>query len=242
MGAKGRGKKAAPVEQLPTVVAYKGFDANWQCRGFQYAVGGTYTHEGSVEACAAGFHSCENPLDVLSYYGFVSDSGKPNRFAIVEAGGEIARHDQDTKLASAQITIKAEIRVPEIVTAVVKWVTSLCKPADSNHATGYRSASSATGDRSASSATGDQSASLNTGWYGRSEITTADPSKNLGAVAIATGYRGTVRAPLGSAIVACYRDAEGNLLHIRAGIVGQSAIKPDTFYRLNASGEFEEVT
>ncbi|RAI29423.1 DUF7666 domain-containing protein, partial [Rhodoplanes serenus] len=43
---------AAAVEQ--TVTAYKGFDQQLRCRGYQYEVGKTYEHTGKVEACASG--------------------------------------------------------------------------------------------------------------------------------------------------------------------------------------------
>ena len=108
-------------------------------------------------------------------------------------------------------------------------------------ATGYSSASSATGDSSASSATGDRSASLTTGWYSSSEIKPHEEGKPLHAVAAAVGGESKARAPEGSAIVLCYRNNDGELIHIRASKIGDNGIKPDTWYSLNENGEFVEA-
>ena len=224
-------KKAAEAIQ-----AFKGFGPDWKCLDMQYRLGGTYTHDGKVVVCNSGFHSCEYPLDAFAYYPPVTDAGV-SRYAIVEASGEIARHGDDSKIACAQLTIKAEMHIPDIVSHAIKWVLAQCKPANAEHATGDQSASSTTGDLSASSATGDRSAALTTGVAGSAEITPCDPGANMSAVAIATGEGGKARAPLGSAIVLCYRNDDGDLIHIRAGIAGRD-IEPSAWYSLDARGEF----
>ena len=221
MAKKDKSKTASPEAGEPVVTAYKGFTKDWKCNDYQYEVGKTFEHPGKVERCATGFHSCENPIDVFLYY-----VPGESRYAIVEASGQIDREENgDTKLASAKIHIKAELQIPAIVTAAIAWITSKAKPADVAHSEGSRSASSATGDSSASSATGDRSASSVEG-------------KN--AVAMNIGILGKAKAGKDGAIVLCNHDAEYNIRHIRASKVGENGIKPDVWYVLNASGEFEE--
>ena len=111
-------KRAAKAKATDTVVAYKGTDKNMACRGYQFALGETYEHTGRVVACESGFHACENPFDVWSYYG----PADGNRFFRVTLSGEMARHGDDSKIAAGRITFDAELRLPDLVNDAVKWV------------------------------------------------------------------------------------------------------------------------
>ncbi|HEJ6561721.1 TPA: hypothetical protein SL894_002736 [Pseudomonas aeruginosa] len=254
-------KKKAASEEV--VTAYKGFKQDLTCRGYQFEIGGTYKHEGEVEACASGFHSCEYPLDVFGYY-----APGESRFAIVKASGQLSRHDDDSKIASATLVVEAEISMPTMISRALDWIMSKVdksveqtvvgetasntgdysaasntgnRSAASN--TGYQSAASNTGNRSAASNTGDYSAASNTGDYSAASNTgykSAAEVSGKESVAASLGIEGRARASAGSAIVLCHRDDEGRLIHIRASKVGENGVEPDTWYQLNAEGEFVE--
>jgi len=220
---------------MEPITSFKGFDKNLQCRGFQFELGKTFIHEGDVRACNSGFHACEYPLGVFNYY-----SPAKSRFAVVEQTGELSRGGGDSKVSSRAIHIKEEIGIQALITAALEFIMSRCDPASSAHATGDMSASSATGGRSASSATGDMSASLTTGFESHSEILPYPDGNPMNAIAIAAGGDSWARAPEGCAIVLCYRDHDGKIIHVRASKVGENGVKPNVWYSLDENGEFME--
>ncbi|WP_410753322.1 DUF7666 domain-containing protein [Citrobacter youngae] len=249
------------------ITTFKGFKQDLTCRGFQFEIGKTFEHEGKVRACSSGFHSCEYPLDCFSYY-----PPAESRYAEAVAEGDVSREDGgDSKIASASITIKAELSVHQLVTRAIEWIWNRVDKSLEQTNTGYRSAASNTGDYSAASNTGDYSAASNTGDYSAASNTgyrsaasntgdysaasnTGDYSaaSNTGyqsaaevsgshSVAAAFGIESKARASENSAIVVCYRNDEGELIHIRASKVGDNCVKPDTWYTLDEDGQFVEI-
>ncbi|EBS7205256.1 hypothetical protein CCR28_25005 [Salmonella enterica] len=321
------------------MVTFKGFNKDLKCRDFQFEIGKTFHHEGKVEACGSGFHACECPFDVFSYY-----PPAESRYAETISFGVIDREEiGDTKIASASITIKAELTLPQFIQRGIEWIWSKIDKSleqqimtgDQSAATntGYQSAATNTGDQSAATNTGDQSAATNTGdqsaatntgdqsaatntgyrsaatntgnrsaatntgnwsaatntgnrsaatntgnWSAATNTGNRSAATNTGdrsaatntgnwsaatntgyqsaatntgnwsaaevsgsqSVAAAFGIEGKARASEGAAIVLCYRDEDGELIHIRASKVGENGIMPDTWYQLDEDGEFVE--
>ena len=213
------------------IIAYKGFDENLKCRDYQYEIGGTFEHKGKVNACKSGFHACEYPLDVFSYYPPSS-----SRFAIVKMYGETSKGDDDTKIASAKITIETEIKLPEMINRAVDWIKNKVNWSDDNLLnTGDWSAATNIGYQSAATNTGNRSAATNTGDLSASKVS------GRGSVAIAIGRDSKSKADNGGAIVCVYRDYNGDLMHIKASKVGENGIKANTWYTLDVNGWFVEV-
>ena len=165
------------------IKGFKGFDKDLKCRGYQYEVGQDFQEEGKIEVCSKGFHFCENPFDVFSYYPPSAENGI-NRYCVVEGGGSIDKDSDDTKIACSKLHISAEIGLKGLVEAGIKFILDKVNWKDCKESnTGYQSAATNTGDQSAATNTGYQSAATNTGC--RSAATnTGDQS-----AATNTGYR-----------------------------------------------------
>ncbi|EIM9490546.1 hypothetical protein LN850_001606 [Salmonella enterica] len=213
------------------IVTFKGFNKDLTCRDFQFAIGETFHHDGKVEACGSGFHACECPFDVFSYY-----PPAESRYAETISFGVIDREEEgDTKIASASITIKSELTLPQFIQRGIEWIWSkIDKSLEQQIMTGNRSAATNTGNQSAATNTGNQSAATNTGCQSAAEVSGSQ------SVAASLGIKGKSRASEGGAIVLCYRDKNGELIHIRASKVGENGIMPNTWYQLNEDGEFVE--
>ncbi|EAR8747511.1 hypothetical protein E3M10_16200 [Salmonella enterica] len=213
------------------IVTFKGFNKDLKCRDFQFEIGKTFHHDGKVEACGSGFHACECPFDVFSYY-----PPAESRYAETISFGVTDREEEgDTKIASASITIKAELTLPQFIQRGIEWIWSkIDNSLEQQIMSGYRSAATNTGNQSAATNTGYRSAATNTGYQSAAEVSGSQ------SVAASLGIKGKSRASEGGAIVLCYRDKNGELIHIRASKVGENGIMPNTWYQLNEDGEFVE--
>lgn len=209
---------------------YKGTNKNLQCLGYQFTLGKTEEIEGKIKLCERGFHACESPLDVFSYY-----PPTDGRYFEAELDGVTDEHGNDSKRVGRKITLGAEIGIPGLVKAHVEYVNEHINRKKTEKSTGDLSAATNTGDQSAATSTGYRSAATSTG-YQSAATSTGDRSaatvETGGSVAICTGKDGKARAGIGSAIVLCERDDDYNLIAIQAVIIDGEKYRPNTWYTL----------
>ena len=203
---------------------YKGFDKNMQCRGFQYAWGETYTHDGLVELCWEGFHACELPLDVLNYYPLRDG----NQYHQVGLGGVSKETATDSKRVGKTITVGGKLSLFGLIQNHIEIVKNKTgNDSETNAATTGRYANAATIGRYANAAT--------TGYSAQIRSSVHDPD----AVAAVLG-EGAARGVKGSWIVLTERDNYRNLKEVRAVQVDGETVKEDQYYCLSG-GELVEV-
>ena len=209
---------------MEKILAYKGFDVNLRCRGFQYEIGKEYELPEGVNPslCNAGFHACENPADVFAYY-----APSESRYCLVELSGQIVRGDD--KSCASRIKIVRELTLQELSEERRKYVEA--------HLDGEAKASN-TGDQSSASNTGDRSSASNTGDYSSAEVSGKD------SVAAVFGRDSKVRGAKGCALFLTER-GEWNgetypIINVLAVIVDGEKVKEGTWYKL-VGGELTEV-
>ena len=120
----------------PVAEGYKIFNNDWTADqgGYDFkdpatgkAVGTVHQVGGEIVCCENGFHFCENPLDCLNYYPMV----QWNKFAKVRGYGQIARHNEDSKVAVEILEI-AETLTWDDFLAVIKQQSSAAIDAENN--------------------------------------------------------------------------------------------------------------
>ena len=204
------------------IKAYKGFNRDLTCRGFQYEVGKEYEHHGKVEPCESGFHACENPFDVIGYYGDITD----NRYCEVEQGGEIKQAGDKT--VSSKIKIKAEIGFAGLFKAGIEWIKELTNPDKVIEATAGKNEDKSYGARIGSSGDGAQIG-----------------SSGDDCVICCAGHNSRVKAKVGSWITLAEWERSEEKRRwvpkcVKTEYVDGERIKADTWYKL-IDGEFVEV-
>ena len=129
--------------------AYKGFNKDMTCRGFQYEEGKTY-HEDSAHMCESGFHACEDPLDCFKYYA--PANSVYHEVELDDVSDE--REDSDSKICGKTIKIGARLDIAGLVKAHIEFVKSNCKEkiekGEAEQATSGDRGCSTSGDRGCS--------------------------------------------------------------------------------------------
>ncbi len=217
--------------------AYKGFNKDMTCRGFQYEIGKTYETD-KAELCSSGFHACENPLDCFCYY-----SPNESVYHEVELEDNGERNNDDTKVVGKKITVGAELSVPMLCKLHFEYV----KSKTTNEKQGESCANLSAQDRSSlsaqdrSSLSAQDSSSLSA--QDRSSLSAQDCSSlSAGKDSVLSCFNGKCKAGKGSIISIANREFIGGEYKITdfcSVIVDGEKIKADTWYKLE-NGEFVE--
>ena len=225
--------------------AYKGFDKNMQCRGFQYEVGKTYETK-RADLCETGFHACESPLDVFGYY-------EPNhsRYCEVELDGVTDQHDKDSKRCGTKISIGAEIGIPGLVKAHIEYVKSRVSESvekgDSEAVTVGEKKAATAGDRGA--ATAGNYGAATAGYRGAATAGDSGAANSRGSSkvgengsALSRGNGVKVSGGIGAVLVLVEEnDLNYDIIHWKAFVIDGEKYKPDTWYCLDENGEIIEA-
>jgi hypothetical protein len=217
--------------------AYKGFDKNMKCRGFQFEAGKDY-EEDRAKLCVCGFHACTNPIDVLQYYGPATSI-----YREVELEGVCKDREKDSKVCAKKIHIGAELSLSKMIKLGVDIdIKSAKKPTSGDY-----SHAATSGDYSPAATSGNSSHAATSGDYSHA-ATSGDSShaatSGQHSIAAAIGRNGKAKSTLGNWIVlAEYGDWNGEchpVSCVKTGLIDGETLKPDVWYELK-DGEFMEV-
>lgn len=129
--------------------AFKGFNKDLTCRGYQYEEGKEF-HTERAECCDTGFHACEYPLDCFGCY-----DPAHSVFHEVELSGEMDKSRDNTKVCATDIKIGARLSIAGLVKMAIDFTMSkVNKEAGSDERHGFASATGYKGASSVSDPTG----------------------------------------------------------------------------------------
>ena len=248
--------------------AFKGFNKDLTCRGFQYKVGETYEEE-KAELCNAGFHACESPVACLQHYN--PATSVYHEVELEEVSNE---KDTDTKRVGKKITIGAEIGIPEICLLTFEYVKDHCTNENNaeagNPATAGEYGAATAGNRGAATAgyagaaTAGEYGAATAGYFGAATAGNhgAATAGNRGAatagylgaatsrgksetgeqgLSVARGNNVRVKGGLGAVLVIAEEDRmDYSVKEFATAIVDGKDIKADTWYKLE-NGKLVEV-
>ena len=104
--------KTERVLKKKAIKAYKAFNSDLTCKGFQYEVGKTYRHNAVLKLCEAGFHACPKLVDCFRFYPFREAE---TRVAEVLVWGKVEYEDVGVKLCASNIKVVRELAWSEVL-------------------------------------------------------------------------------------------------------------------------------
>ena len=229
---------------------FKGFGPGMVCEPNsehrkEYKENTTYEEEGG-KICGSGvMHFCENPLDVLSFYPPVNDSGELNEYATVEALAPVESDEKKEKSCTKKLHIGVKLSLNELLKAAIDFTWSKVDKSKEQTII-FRQQSSNSGDYSVSSNSGDYSVSSNSGYKSVSSNSgdySVSSVEGKESVAVATGRESKVKGKIGCWIACAewgFVDGEWHIIDFQSTKVDGKTIKEDVFYILK-NGKFEET-
>ena len=121
------------TQDAPTeIIAYKVFNQDWTCRGFQFEVGKSYHQNGEIVPCDNGFHAYVNLADCFGYYSFNPD----NKVAKVRLYGTLA--SKEDKICASDIELLDELSWEKVLRMVNTGKGNSGYRNSGNYNSGYR--------------------------------------------------------------------------------------------------------
>ena len=230
--------------------AYKGFNKDMTCTPaggapFQRKEGETY-HEDEAVLCEKGFHACEMPTDVFSYY-----APGTSVYHEVDLEDVSAERKEDTKVCGKTIKIGAKLDIAGLVKAQFDYVKSHTTTEDTDPKKANAGDYGAANAGNCGAANAGYKGAANAGDYGAANAGNCGAAISRGeaivgkyGVAVARGdekSKNRAKGKIGSILVIALENNENfEIKDFAVGIIDGEKIKADTWYRLE-NGQLVEA-